>query len=187
MVLGLLLGHDLHIHGPAWIISILNCLEQILAVIFPIHAIDLRCLLVGQVFNALLGFKMELAPEPFILFIVERERVFPEEVHIAEGGRNPPVTHDHSDLMEALRQQGPEIPVIPTGKVKEFLNCYGRLPAPLLLKTTPQDLHNPVRELPPRQGRCTSRHSSLSLPSARDPPYRPLPHLYRPAPGRRTA
>lgn len=33
-------------------------------------------------------------------------------MHVAEGCRNAAVTHDYCNLMETLRQYGPEIPIV---------------------------------------------------------------------------
>jgi hypothetical protein len=56
---------------------------------------------------------VKLDPVAFILCIDEAEGVAAEPVHIAVGGRNAPVTHDNNgNLVQCLRQRGPEVPVV---------------------------------------------------------------------------
>jgi hypothetical protein len=55
---------------------------------------------------------MELYPDALIGGIDHREGMAAEEVHVPEALRNAAVGHDDGDLMQSLRQHGPEIPVV---------------------------------------------------------------------------
>src|SRR5882762_1672016 len=55
---------------------------------------------------------MKLDPDALIGGIDQREGMAAEQVHVAEALRNAAIGHDDRDLVQRLRQQRPEIPVI---------------------------------------------------------------------------
>ena len=102
VVFRLFFRHDLNVHRPSGEIPFFDRVKQVLTMILPVRAVDSGGFLIGKVFDALLGLKMEFAPNPLVVFIVKREGMLAEEMHIAERGRNTPVAHHNGDLMEAL-------------------------------------------------------------------------------------
>src|SRR6266404_1426623 len=67
---------------------------------------------VGEVLDALLRAEMKLDPDAFIGGIKHREGMAAEQVHMAEALRNAAIGHNDRDLVQRLRQQRPEIPVV---------------------------------------------------------------------------
>ena len=67
---------------------------------------------IAQVLDALLRTEVELDPMAFVGRIDEAEGVRTKAVHVAIGGRQAALTHDDGDLMQRLRQRGPEVPVV---------------------------------------------------------------------------
>ena len=76
---------------------------------FADHSLSFR---IGEVFDALLGAKVELAPVMLVSGVDETEGVAAETVHMTIRSRNTAVTHDHSTLMERFGKRCPEIPVV---------------------------------------------------------------------------
>jgi len=56
--------------------------------------------------------KMEFNPDALVRRVDHRKGVAAEKVHVAEALRDAAVGHDNRDLVQRLRQQCPEIPVI---------------------------------------------------------------------------
>ena len=112
MIPRLFLCHNLDIHSPARIFTLYDRLIQITAMALPVFCDQRPGLFVRQVFNPLLGNKMEFAPESLIVFIVKTKGMFSIEIHMTERRGNSAVRHHNSRLMERLRQQRPEIPVV---------------------------------------------------------------------------
>lgn len=100
MVLCLLLGHDLHVHLPAGILAAFDCLVEIPAMTLAIVGNDRGSFRIGDIFDPLLGFEMELTPDAFVLRIVETEGVLTKRVHMAVACQNTQVRHDNRHLME---------------------------------------------------------------------------------------
>ena len=75
-------------------------------------AIIFFSLLIRQVLDALLGVEVELAPYPFIGGIVETEGMLAIEMHMPNVAGMPLIGHYDGGLMEGLRKQRPEVPVI---------------------------------------------------------------------------
>ncbi len=108
----ILLRHDLDVEGPAGEVALFDALVEVALVAFPVLGDDRLGLFVGQVFDPLLGLQVELDPVPLVLGVDEAEGVAAETVHVAVGGGDAPVAHDDGDLVERLRQGGPEVPVV---------------------------------------------------------------------------
>ena len=68
--------------------------------------------MVGQVFDALLGYKMELYPETLVVRVDQTERMASEAVHVPIGAGYPPVAHRDGNLMQCLGKATPEVPVV---------------------------------------------------------------------------
>ena len=111
VMLGLVLGHQLHLQFPARELAALDSLEQIALMRLAVFGDDCLGLLVGEVLDALQGAEMELNPCALIILVDEAVSVAAEAVHVAERGRNTARRHGDCDLMERLGQQCPEIPV----------------------------------------------------------------------------
>ncbi len=109
---GVGLRHYLHIHRPTWIFATLDGLEQIALRTLPVIGNDGCRLRVGEILDALLGPKVKLHPETLIVRTDEAVGVRPETVHMAVRRRNAAIAHDIGDLVQGLRQPGPEVPVI---------------------------------------------------------------------------
>ena len=67
---------------------------------------------VGQALDALLRLEVELHPEPLIFCVDQTVGVTAVAVHVAIGVGNASFAHGDGDLMQRLRQRGPEIPVV---------------------------------------------------------------------------
>ncbi len=98
------LGHDLNRESPARIVALFNALIQVSLMSLPALADGSLCLCVGQVFDPLLGFEMELNPEALVLGVDKTEGVAAEPVHMAVGGRDSSVAHHDGHLVERLRE-----------------------------------------------------------------------------------
>ncbi len=109
---GVGLRHYLHIHRPTWIFATLDGLEQIALRTLPVIGNDGCSLGVGEILDALLGPKVKLHPETLVVRTDEAVGVRTETVHMAVRRRNAPITHDIGDLVQGLRQPGPEVPVV---------------------------------------------------------------------------
>jgi len=81
-------------------------------VAFAIPGNEGRSIGVGKVLDPLLGAEVELNPDAFIGGIDHREGMAAEQVHVAEALRDAAIGHHDGDLVQRLRQQRPEIPVI---------------------------------------------------------------------------
>ena len=106
------LRHHLDEHRPTREVLLLDAFVQVALVAFPAFADHRFGLRVGQVLDALLGAEVELDPEPLVAGVEQAEGVAAETVHVAVGGGNPPVAHHDGDLVQRLRQRGPEVPVV---------------------------------------------------------------------------
>src|SRR5699024_3340341 len=102
-VFRLLLGHDLDFHIPTWEFSLLNGIIQISLVRLSIYTNGFDCLLVGEVFYSLLGFKVKLHPYPFVVCVNHTKGMAPKPMHVSIGPRNPPIAHSDCHLMQRLR------------------------------------------------------------------------------------
>ena len=91
MLEGLLFGHNLNVHCPSGVFSALNGLVKIPAMALPVFGNEGFCFCIRQIFNSLLRSEVEFAPHPLIFIVVEGKRVLPIEMHVPEGGGNPPV------------------------------------------------------------------------------------------------
>ena len=67
---------------------------------------------VREIFNTLLGPEMEFHPDAFVRRIDHRKGVAAEEMHVTKAFRDATIGHDDGDLVQRLRQQRPEIPVV---------------------------------------------------------------------------
>ncbi len=67
---------------------------------------------VRQVLDALLGPEVEFNPRPLVGGIDIAVGMAAEAMHVAETARDAAVAHDNGDLMQRLRQEGPEVPVV---------------------------------------------------------------------------
>ena len=105
-------GHHLNEELPAREVAGLDRVEQVAAVAFAILGDEGLGLRVGEVCDSLLGAEVEFDPDTFIGGIDHREGMAAEKVHVAEALRDAAVGHDDGDLMQRLRQQRPEIPIV---------------------------------------------------------------------------
>ncbi len=71
-------------------------------------------LLICQVLNALMAPEVEFDPHPFVLVVDQAEGVAAKTVHMAVAARKAAIAHHDCDLMQRLRKQCPEVPVILT-------------------------------------------------------------------------
>jgi len=110
--LRLSLGHHLDEKRPAREVACLDRVEQVPAVAFAIPGDKSSSLGVGEVLDALLRAEMKLDPDALIGGIDHREGMAAEQMHVAEALRNAAIGHDDRDLVQRLRQQRPEIPVV---------------------------------------------------------------------------
>jgi len=81
-------------------------------VAFAIPGDKSRSLGVGEVLDALLRAELKLDPDAFIGGIDHRERMAANRCIVAEALRNAAIGHNDRDLVQRLRQQRPEIPVV---------------------------------------------------------------------------
>ncbi len=68
--------------------------------------------LVTQTLDPLLSFEMEFDPVAFVISTDQTVGMAAVTVHVPVGERNSPVAHGNGHLMQCLRKQSPEIPVI---------------------------------------------------------------------------
>ena len=80
----LLLGHQLNLHQPTWIITTLYGFKQITLVRLTVFGNDFFSFLVGQVLDSLQSPKMEFDPCAFVILIIETICMASETVHMAE-------------------------------------------------------------------------------------------------------
>lgn len=106
----LFIRHDLNGQLPARIVTALDGLEEVCAGTVPVLRDDFGRFFVCEVADSLLANPVELDPHALVLFIIEGEGVAAEPVHVAEAVRDTTVTHDDGNLVEGLRQAGPEVP-----------------------------------------------------------------------------
>src|SRR5271170_67344 len=67
---------------------------------------------IRQVFDALLGAKMEFDPGALVAGVNKTIGMAAEAMHMAKGTRDSTLAHDNGDLVQGLGQQGPEVPVV---------------------------------------------------------------------------
>ena len=108
---GLPLRHDLHLERPLRVLAALDGLVEIALVRLAVAADQCRGLGIGQVPDALATLEVELHPVALVPRVDEAESMAAETVHVAIAGRDATIRHDDGDLVQRLRQQGPEIPV----------------------------------------------------------------------------
>src|SRR5690606_33711572 len=108
----LFLGHDLHVHGPAREVTVLDRLVQVPLRAFAVIGHDGGCFRVGQILDALLGLEVELDPVALLVGTDEAVGVRTEQVHMTVACGNTPVTHHVGDLVQRFGQAGPEVPVV---------------------------------------------------------------------------
>ena len=107
-----LLRHHLNGQFPAGKVAPLDALEEVTLMAFPVLADNRLSLFIAQVTYPLLGDEVKLDPVPFVFCIDETEGVASEAVHMTVGIGNAPIAHNDSDLVQGLRQRGPEVPVV---------------------------------------------------------------------------
>ncbi len=78
----------------------------------PILGYDRLRLGIGQVLDSLLGYPVELHPDPLVLGIDHAEGMAAKSMHVAEGVRDTPIAHGDCHLVQSLRKRGPEVPVV---------------------------------------------------------------------------
>ena len=108
----ILFRHDLDVEGPSGKVLLFDALVEVALVAFPVLGDDRLRLLVGQVFDPLLGLEVELDPETLIFSVDQAESVAAEAVHVPIGVWDSSVAHDDGDLVERLGKGAPEIPVV---------------------------------------------------------------------------
>ena len=79
-----LLRHDLDGEGPAGEILLFDALVEVTLVAISVLGNDRLGLLVGQVFDPLLGLQVELDQETLVFGVDQAEGVAAEAVHVAE-------------------------------------------------------------------------------------------------------
>ncbi|MNP57595.1 hypothetical protein D3C76_1524360 [compost metagenome] len=102
--MGLVLGHDLDVEGPARKVARFDAVEQIPMVTFPVAANEVLCLFITEVLNALLALEGELDPVPLIVGVDQAEGVAAETVHVPVAARNAALAHDNGHLVQGLGQ-----------------------------------------------------------------------------------
>ena len=109
--LRVLIRHDLHRDIPLREITVLDRLEEILAVRIGILTRNAGRLLVREVLDALLGVEVVLDPRLLAGLIHPHVGVRAVAVHVTPGLRKTTRTHEVGDLVSALRREGPEVPL----------------------------------------------------------------------------
>ena len=112
VMVGLLLGHQLHLEKPTGIIATLDALVEVALVRLTVFSNDGLSLLIGQALNALQGAQVELHPGAYIVAIDKTVGMASESVHVAVRTGNAARTHGDGHLMQRFGQGGPEIPVV---------------------------------------------------------------------------
>ncbi len=102
--------HDLDLHGPGRELTPLDGLAQIALVAVRVLAGELVGLVLGEVLDALVGLEVVLDPEDLAGLVVPLVGVRAVPVHVAERGRDAPVTEEPGHLVGGLGRQTPEVP-----------------------------------------------------------------------------
>ena len=114
-----------HIFQRGIILS-LDGLVEIALVALTVFGDDGLSLGIRQVLDALLTYEVELDPDALALRVDHAESVAPKAVHVAVGSGNAALAHRDGDLMEGLRQIGPEVPVVlSAAKVRTRVSLHG--------------------------------------------------------------
>ena len=61
--LGLIERHDLHMQGPAWVVSALDCFVKVANVVIAIDAGQQICVRLGQEVDPLVGLDNDISPK----------------------------------------------------------------------------------------------------------------------------
>lgn len=101
-VLGLLLAHDLHGHGPAGVLALFNLLKQLLVVDVWVLARELDTLFLGVEAGALVGADVDLNVVPLALVVDELEGVARVAVLFVVATRDTAVAEEDHDLVDGL-------------------------------------------------------------------------------------
>ena len=109
-LVGIGLGHHLHLYRPLRKVPSLDGAEQVLLERLPAVADDTGRLLVGHGLVTLPGFEVKLHPESLAVPVPETEGVAAVAVHEPGTDRNAPVRHQYCHLVHALRASRPEVP-----------------------------------------------------------------------------
>ena len=109
VMFGLIFGHHLDFHCPAWEVTLVDRMYQVC-----LHTIGRHFggFVVGQCLNALVGFEVPLDPNTLTFVVPHAQSVRAVTIHVAQGFGNAPVRHQHGDLMHGLRIAGPELKVV---------------------------------------------------------------------------
>ncbi len=103
-------GHDLDLHRPGGEVAALDRLAQIALVAVGVLAGELVGLVLGEVLDALVGLEVVLDPEDLAGLVVPLVGVRAVPVHVAQRGRDAPVTEEPGHLVRRLGREAPEVP-----------------------------------------------------------------------------
>jgi hypothetical protein len=98
--------------GPARKTTGFDALEEVALMSLSILAYQGLGLGIGQVLDALLSAKVEFDPGALLPRIKKTVSMAAEAVHVAKAARDTALAHHDGDLMQGLRQQGPEVPIV---------------------------------------------------------------------------
>lgn len=107
---GLLMAHDLNVHGPSGLTTILDMIEQVTSGMIWILASQLDSLLNRQVLDTALRLKVELDPAGLTLLVHKLIRVTTIAVHVSVAVRCATITEQNGQLVQRLWTQGQKVP-----------------------------------------------------------------------------
>lgn len=106
-LLGLLLRHDLDLHGPRREVSLLNGLVKVLlSVIVGLGS----SLIAGKVLDPLVGDHVELGIDPLALSVDKLQSVSVVSVHESPSSWDTSITHENHDLVDRFWVLGKVVP-----------------------------------------------------------------------------
>ena len=106
------IAHHLNEQGPPRETAGLDALEKVALVSLTILADERLGLGIRQIFDSLLGAKVKFDPDALIARVEETVGVAAEAMHVAKAARDSAIAHHDGDLVQGLRQQGPEVPIV---------------------------------------------------------------------------
>ena len=109
VVLGIVVGHQLHLDGPRRVVAVSNVIEQILAVEVRVIPDDGLGLVGGHGVDALVADEVVLHPGDLPLGVHPRVGVRGVAVHGAVAERNASRAHEVGDLVGRLRGEAPVV------------------------------------------------------------------------------
>lgn len=107
--LSVFLWHRLDEPVPAWVITLLDRFKQILSRVLRVLLSHLRCLISGEVLDALASLVVVLDIVNITLIIDPSKGVGSVAIHVAVAERRASIAHKNGDLVESLGRVGPKV------------------------------------------------------------------------------